>query len=335
MNGTGGDGEPPIAAGPQAREPSREAALPGRHKLWELDRGSHCSIIGTCLSLDELRRLLRKADLTIAPDTLDYDIHGFFVTRSGSRSLLSKLTHKTLDRKYAAQIARFRRAASADALWQLWRQAMTEGDVAGAYWALMTHKATPLAMAIRAHNEVHMLSHMMGKSARDDIKRLRDVETAHAALAERLAKTQTRAQAARQQRDERIRALEAQLIIAAAVADRSQELRKRDAEIARLQARCDGLERRLQAERKRADAAAARVSALAEKPVPRPQPSATVIDEPATDEADDGRGRDLSGYALLYVGGYQDVTPRLRAHVEAMRGVFSITTAVSNGRMGN
>jgi hypothetical protein len=153
-----------------------ETAL-GRHKLWELDPGSHCSLVGTCLSLHDLRRLLRRADITVAPGTPDYDIHGYFVKESRCRSPLSKLIHKTLDRKYAPHIARFRSAACVDDLWALWRKATNEGDIAGAYWALMTHKTTPRAIGIRAHNEVHMLSHLMGRSSRKDTKRGRQLET--------------------------------------------------------------------------------------------------------------------------------------------------------------
>ncbi|HYC13219.1 MAG TPA: hypothetical protein VEC75_03165, partial [Stellaceae bacterium] len=145
--------------------------MPGRNKLWELDPGGHCSIIGTCLSLDDLRRVIRKAGLAFGPDTQDYDIHGFFVTQAASRSLLSKLVQKTLDRKYAPQLARFRRSRTAEELWGLWRQAMTSGEIAGAYWALMTHGGAPRAMQARAHNEIHMLSHLLGSSGRDDIRR--------------------------------------------------------------------------------------------------------------------------------------------------------------------
>ncbi|HWB50593.1 MAG TPA: DUF2325 domain-containing protein [Stellaceae bacterium] len=283
-------------------------------------------LIGTCLSVNDLRRLLRKADITVAPGTPDYDIHGYFVKQSGARSLLSKLIHKTLDRKYGAQIARFRQAAGADDLWAIWQNAVNEGDVAGAYWALLTHKATPRAMAIRAHNEVHMLSHLMGKSSREENRRVRQLEAECAALAERLAKMRSRAQTAQQEHDARIRTLDAQLAVALRTPpaiDRSEELRKRDAEIDRLKARCGALERCLRTERKRADGAEARLTAVTQEPGPPLEPLVSTVEAPAhydpAQQDDDG---DLSGHALLYVGGYRDVTPRLRAHVEAMRGIF-------------
>lgn len=117
----------------------RKTPQPGRYKIWELEAGTHCSVIGTCLSLEDLHRLIRKANATIAPDADDHDIHGYFVIQAARRSVVSKLIHKALDRKYAPQIARFR-SGTPDELWALWKQAMTNGDVAGAYWALMRRR---------------------------------------------------------------------------------------------------------------------------------------------------------------------------------------------------
>src|SRR5262245_26558816 len=62
---------PPVTA--QAAD---DDAAPGRVKLWELEAGIHCSVIGTCLALDDLRRLVRKADASLAPDADDHAVHG-------------------------------------------------------------------------------------------------------------------------------------------------------------------------------------------------------------------------------------------------------------------
>jgi hypothetical protein len=315
----------PVSAVGSGDEPDDAAG--SRFKLWELDPGTHCSIIGTCLDLDDLRRIAQKAGLAIGSDVQDYDIHGYFVTQSSGRSPLSKLVHKVLDRKYAGQVARFRRSSPADELWQLWRQGMASGEVAGAYWALMTHRGVPLTLRVRAHNEVHMLSHVMVKSNREDIKRLRQLEATCAELAERLEKTRARADATLQERDARIRALEQRLaasvpspVLALPTARRGRP----DGRLDKLQARFGTLERRLKTERARARAAEARVNELQGGAGPRapsrPQPPPESAEDPAI--ADDGNDADLQGRALLYVGGHPNVTPRLREHVERMRGRF-------------
>jgi Uncharacterized protein conserved in bacteria (DUF2325) len=308
----------------------------GRHKLWELDAGSHCSIIGTCLSLDDLHRIIRKAELRIGPDAQDYDIHGYFVTWAGSRSPLSKLVHKTLDRKYATQLARFRRSSTAEELWDLWRQSTATGDIAGAYWALMTHKAAPRTMCIRAHNEVHMLSHLMGKSSRQDLKRQRELEKTCAQLAERLAESRARADAILQERELRIRSLEILLarvptVPRDAAPPVGPELRKREVQFDKLRARFATLERRLRAERARARAAETRVRELQGNgclqlpaTLPRlPSSQGSRLDEHPGEPTFGRRSEaDLQGRALLYVGGYPNLMPHLRAYVERMGGAF-------------
>ena len=309
------------ASGPE------EDATPGRYKLWELESGTHCSVIGTCLSLEDLHRLIRKANATIAPDADDHDIHGYFVIQAARRSVVSKLIHKALDRKYAPQLLRFR-SGTPDELWTLWRQAMTNGDVAGAYWALMTQKAVPRPMRIRAYNEIHMLSHLMGKSSRDDIKRIRQLEAAHAEIARKLEQTRARADADVQERDARIRTLEAQLAAATTVPREvptppTMEGRKLEAQIDRLTARFSTLERRVKVERARARGAERQLSLIVHDrhrrlPGSPPLPPS----EGPTPAADGQADESLVGRAVLYVGGYREVTPRLRAHVEEKGGTF-------------
>ncbi|MDV7392865.1 hypothetical protein RZS08_15960, partial [Arthrospira platensis SPKY1] len=48
--------EPYLAAFlPRPPEAAQSTTIPPRKKLWELDRLYHCSVIGTCLTLAELR----------------------------------------------------------------------------------------------------------------------------------------------------------------------------------------------------------------------------------------------------------------------------------------
>ena len=304
------------------------AAPGGRLKLWEIDPGSHCSIIGTCFSLDDLRRLIRKAELNIPVDADDYDIHGYFVLRAAKRAPLAKLMHKALDRKYPTQITRFHKCSKPEEIWSLWTESLASGDVAGAYWALMTSGATPEKMRIRAYNEVHMLSHLMGKSSRGDLKRLHQLEAGCAELTDRLSKTRAQAAATLGERDERIRKLEAELAQARIKSTEPTpviEGRKTGLELERLKMRFEILERRLKTERARARAAEERAEALLAA-ASQTKTLVDTFDDLETEEGDaepalDGK-TNLEGCALLYVGGHRSVTPRLRAHVEQMHGRF-------------
>ena len=142
-----------------------------RRKIWEL-REYHCPILGTCLSMAELRSLAHKTKLRLPQGATDYDLHAAFVKLCASRNPAAKLVNKLLDRKYGPELRRFGKAADAEALETLWKESAARGDIPGPFWALMSHPATPPKLAQTVFGEVHMLSHLVGAANRADIRRL-------------------------------------------------------------------------------------------------------------------------------------------------------------------
>jgi hypothetical protein len=61
-------------------KPSKLINHGGRKRLWELSSSWHCAILGTCLTLSDLRNLARKINVIIqASFPINYQYHGFFV----------------------------------------------------------------------------------------------------------------------------------------------------------------------------------------------------------------------------------------------------------------
>ncbi len=67
------------AGRPRVLLPVHVAPLPppkrARAKLWELNESVHCSIIGTCLTTAELRRVMGKALPGDVSRASDHDLH--------------------------------------------------------------------------------------------------------------------------------------------------------------------------------------------------------------------------------------------------------------------
>lgn len=106
---------------PASRLPTLKST--GRRKLWDVPHKYHCPIIGSCLTVDELRRI---ADRTAQrPDTplSEFDIHVSFVAAAAEKNPLSLATHKTLEKKFTPSVRRYAKARDADALLTLWRAA--------------------------------------------------------------------------------------------------------------------------------------------------------------------------------------------------------------------
>ncbi|MBD0273611.1 MAG: DUF2325 domain-containing protein, partial [Acetobacteraceae bacterium] len=196
----------PPAAGAHAGP----AAPQRRRRLWELGDSLHCSIVGTCLTAHELRRLLRKLNLG-EPQATDHALHTIAVSVAGREGPAARLLGKALDEQHRAAIRRFDKAADAAALRALWREAAQAGEIPGAYWAVLTHPAADQRLIIEVFGEVHMLSHLVGAANRADIRRLAAQEREIAALRETVARQQERLRADIIERDRRIFDLQALL----------------------------------------------------------------------------------------------------------------------------
>jgi hypothetical protein len=119
------------------------ASLPApkreRSKLWELNESVHCSILGTCLITRELRRAMGKVVQTDVSVFTDHDLHAHAARLCNCANAAAKILQKTLDRQYEAIIKRFSRLQGEAAVLAAWAEARKEGDIPGAYWAVLTH----------------------------------------------------------------------------------------------------------------------------------------------------------------------------------------------------
>jgi hypothetical protein len=143
-----------------------------RYKLWELEERFHCSLIGTCLSLDELRQICRKAKIGFHTPPTDHELHSAFVNIAGGSVFATRLLQKHLDNKYKNKIREFKTAQTSSQLTPLWDAALQCGDTAAAFWALVSHGSTSKTLLDRAYGEIHMLSHLAGCSTRVDMQEL-------------------------------------------------------------------------------------------------------------------------------------------------------------------
>ncbi|SEH44121.1 DUF2325 domain-containing protein [Magnetospirillum fulvum] len=164
-----------------------------RRKLWEVSSHCHCTIIGTCLSLPELRGIASRNGLELAkPNPTEYEIHSAMVHLASRDRSLGKALHKTLDRKYALSIKRFSRISDRDSVEALWKECLGRGEVAGPLWALMTHPATDESLQSLVFGEIHMLSHQVGAMVRTDMRQMAALEKDKTALEAKIKRQQDR-----------------------------------------------------------------------------------------------------------------------------------------------
>lgn len=136
-----------------------------------------CSIIGTCLSLKELRTIARKSRIAVEKTVSDYDLHGYFVgIAKDSTCYAHRQLQKYFDKKFQSNIREFSCANSDEDLRSLWETALESADVAGSYYALATHTETSRELQEQVFGDIHMLSHLSGASLRIDMQHLNIIE---------------------------------------------------------------------------------------------------------------------------------------------------------------
>lgn len=182
-----------------------------RRKIWEFSTHLHCSIVGTCLSTTELRKIIVKVKGRDLKGLSDLTIHEEAVRVASHHDAAGKLLHKALDRRHEATIKRFDKAQDSHQVRLLWDEAQRSGDIPGAYWALLTHWASTRELMKLAFGDVHMLSHLVGAANRADIRRLAALEADKAALELKVEKQQAQLREAIVTRDATIRRLNAVL----------------------------------------------------------------------------------------------------------------------------
>jgi hypothetical protein len=234
------DAKLPMAALFAAAGPAR---LARPQKLWDLPPNTHCPVIGVCFPLGLLRKLINKG---VRGQTLadDYEIHVGAVAECAVRNRISKLLQEALDLRYAVALQRFRAAICADQVLRLWRDAVAQGDVAGAFWAALTHPHSTFQVQDTILREMHMIQHQAGASTRIDHRRYQELQEDNAVMGAELAQVQQRLARLVTDKARELEQLQAQL------AARDGRLASLQADLEQLQAAVPQLGERLRLQEK-------------------------------------------------------------------------------------
>lgn len=162
-----------------------------RRRLWDLPHHCHCPVVGVCLPLHVLRTQVNKA-LGGQAMADDYEIHVGAVAECGCKNKLSVALQKVLEQRYATAIMRFKPAKTAREVAQLWTKAIEDGDIAGAFWAALTHPRCDAILQEVVCRDMHMLQHQAGAVVRTSITKFKAVVVENAVLARELGRVQER-----------------------------------------------------------------------------------------------------------------------------------------------
>ena len=306
----------------------------GRRKLWAIPAIFHCSLLGLCLGIKEMRQLAPRLGIKNSTSHTDYLLHHKFVHIAQHNDRAGKRLHRYLENKYKDAVPELRKADTDAGIQEHWVKLSSEDsehDIGAVYWSLLTNGATAEITMDTALNEVHMFSHKAASSLRRAHAELR-----RAQLAQKEAEiTLDREQHARAKARKRIEDLEA------TIRHQACEL----AELAQVRATNRDLDRRLQEvqpalrtelELARIKEALATCRDTASHWQQQAETSSAELeslkgehrvlrDALDTLEGEDSAETppvDLNGATIMYIGGRGHVVPRLREITIRMNGNF-------------
>lgn len=356
---------PAVAGEPVDLSPGAQSSR--RRRLWELPRAVFCPVLGTCVPIEQLRRL---ADKVLGQRVLadDYELHCGAINACASRGELAERLQRELDTRYAAAIRQARTLRTVEALQAYWREATFGSEVGAALWVTLTHPSCDAALEEQVQRDIHMLQHQVGTGVRVDARRLHELASENGVLTRELAAIQARvtrqmaekaAEIERQQaellrlraqllaRDTRIACLQDDLAAlqgSASVAQARLDLAYRlEWQQQRLQSLTDALESSQQQVRR----LERRVAELEPVSAPASGPMPMLVPGPALDLQDKAvlcvGGRpasvpifrqeiEIRGARFLHHdGGEEESAARLEAHLEAADLVICQTGCISHG----
>lgn len=321
----------------QPRPPEAGSRGSRRRRIWELDPHAHCSVLGVCMPIHVLRRVVDKAHggRTVADD---YELHCGAVTDCRYRSTVAEAVQRDLERRHALAVQQASRMKSTEALAAWWEDARKGHGIAGALWATLTHAHCTPALAHRIEGQVHMLQHQAGVAARVDLGRYEALLEENAVLAREIAAAQLRCTRQSEQHARSMVALQ-DLVVqlrGRAVADVSRvaalqaDLQALEAaapglkgrfelarEVERLTAHCHDHQRALLQAQQEAERQRLRADELAAELERRD----TIVSD-ATAGHDAESAQRLSNRAVLCVGGRAGSVPVYRKLIEGTGGRF-------------
>jgi hypothetical protein len=305
-----------------------------RRRLWELEGHSHCAVVGVCLPIAALRRVVDKA-LGGQAVADDYELHCGAVADCKRRSVVAEAVQRELERRYALAVQQAAKLKTTEALAAWWAEALRRHDIAGAFWATLTHARCTSALAHRIEGEVHMLQHQVGMAVRIDHDRQEALLEENAVLTRALADAQMRSQRQADEHARRTEALQAELMqLRARLVLHDTALAGARADLQALEAAAPGLKGRFELAREverlmeqhhAQQRAALQASQEAERQRRRAdelQAELARRETPAAEAAPADAAARLDARAVLCVGGRPSSVPVYRRLIEDTGGRF-------------
>lgn len=162
----------------------------GLWPIWCISPKYKYPVIGTCLSAEENKKIVKKAGFKVTNESL-YDLHLIIMTHLDNENPVSRKVDNYLKNKYRA-ILRELNVRTVDEIKGLWRSEFENGVFDGLFFYIACNRSMPGDYTEEVFGAVHMMSHSFLERASRDKHKIRGLTCSLAVKDEEIAELKRR-----------------------------------------------------------------------------------------------------------------------------------------------
>lgn len=125
--------------------------------VWKVVANFRCPLIGSCLTIEEQRKILKKTE-GVEKGLSDFNAHHKLMELVGSENPVSIKVDRYIRNKYKESINKYK-ALKEDELKNHWSDAKHSGEMAGLFYVIVSRKDVSMFLKTIAFGDIHMMGH--------------------------------------------------------------------------------------------------------------------------------------------------------------------------------
>ena len=142
---------------PRTLKKNFRLSAPALMRIWEIHSRFKCPVVGTCLTLDENRRLLKKGGCRVKRLS-PFRLHTALMEQLHRENPVSLKTDNYLRHKYRESIAEFAHLPE-DEFMEIWRKQLRTGEIEAIFFIAAVRPDLSEKTLIEIFGEIHMMGH--------------------------------------------------------------------------------------------------------------------------------------------------------------------------------
>ena len=126
-------------------------------RIWEIDIYFKCPVIGACLSVQELKKILKKTGICIK-HLNPYQLHRTVMENMGNENRVSRKVDVYLKHKFRKELSQFGSLDESE-FEAAWKRHFEQGEISALLWIAATRSDLSEQCLEKVFGDIHMLSH--------------------------------------------------------------------------------------------------------------------------------------------------------------------------------